>query len=298
MTIPSPAFSESSPQIPVKTGSSKLPALYSFLYNSFNVATNSFHLIFLSGFSPRFEEATFSCWNETVGPKLPNLPHVSCSVFVRFWFLITLLSLFLALQVYSQRIFSPSNIRISPPLQLRLLGFSFPNRVLRWGGLRHPSNTTRSSHGRSGRPNSTHRYYQVFWRHSYQVCDLSTINVVPVWIPRTPMLSLLSQQSTHTHQSTYRDSSMRSQHAFHVRKPTGIETSLLPPPPKQPITSNGSKNWKRWSSGINCLGLQSVPIALFVRRRNLDKCQVAVSSRKADFLSWKTVVCRINVRCA
>ena len=49
-TTPSPASSESSSENPVKTGSSKLPALYSFLYNSFTVATNSYFLIVLSGF--------------------------------------------------------------------------------------------------------------------------------------------------------------------------------------------------------------------------------------------------------
>ena len=49
-TTPSPASSESSSETPVKTGSSKLPKLYSSLYNSFNVATNSFLLIVLSGF--------------------------------------------------------------------------------------------------------------------------------------------------------------------------------------------------------------------------------------------------------
>ena len=49
-TTPSPVFSESSSETPVKTGSSKLPMLYSSLYKSFNVATNSFILIVLSGF--------------------------------------------------------------------------------------------------------------------------------------------------------------------------------------------------------------------------------------------------------
>ena len=47
-TTPSPASSESSSENPVKTGSSKLPKLYSFSYNSFTVATNSFFPIFPS----------------------------------------------------------------------------------------------------------------------------------------------------------------------------------------------------------------------------------------------------------
>ena len=35
----------------------------------------------------------------------------------------------------------------------------------------------------------------------------------------------------------------------------------------------------------NCLGLQFVQIALFVRMRSLDDCKVTVRSHKADFLS-------------
>ena len=49
-TTPSPFFSESSSETPVQTRSSKLPKLHSFLYKSFNVTTNSFILIVLSGF--------------------------------------------------------------------------------------------------------------------------------------------------------------------------------------------------------------------------------------------------------
>ena len=120
-------------------------------------------------------------------------------------------------------------------------------------------------------------------RHFYRVCDLSTINVVPVWIPRTPMLSLLLQ-STHSKLLNHKHPSTLSQHAFCVRKPTGIETPLLPLPPKQPITSNDRKIWMRWSFATNCLGLQFVPIALFVRMRSLDEYQVAVRSLKAGFL--------------
>lgn len=45
-----PTVSEFSSENPVQTGSSKLPTLISFLYHSFNVASNSYFLIFLSGF--------------------------------------------------------------------------------------------------------------------------------------------------------------------------------------------------------------------------------------------------------
>ena len=136
----------------------------------------------------------------------------------------------------------------------------------------------------------------MFRRHFYRVFYLSTINVVPVWISLTPVLSLLLHQSTtptdskllnHKHPSTL------SQHAFRVRKPTGIETPLLPLPPKQPIASNERKIWMRWSFATNCLGLQFVQIALFVRMRSLDECRVTVRSHKADFLSrnerWECV---------
>ena len=204
----------------------------------------------------------FLRWNERPHPKLPNLPNVSCLIFVRFWCLAA---------------------SSSSPLRLFV-----PESRTPLGGLRYPSNSTWSSCGRSGRTNSTHRYCQVFRYHFYRVCDLSTINVVPVWISLTPVLSLLLHQSTtptdskllnHKHPSTF------SQHAFRVRKPTGIETPLFPPPPKQPITSNDRKIWMLWSFATNCLGLQFVPIALFVRTRSLDECQVAVRSHKADFLS-------------
>jgi len=177
-------------------------------------------------------------------PKLPNLPRLSAARFVRFRCLATFLYLLLALQAYFHRIFSPSNIRISPLLLLRLFGFSFANRVLHRGGLRSPSSPNRSSCGRSDGPNSTHWCCQMFRRHFYRVCDLSTINVVPVWISLTPVLSLLLHQSTtptdskllnHKHPSTF------SQHAFRVRKTTEIETPLLPLPPKQSIASNERK---------------------------------------------------------
>ena len=180
------------------------------------------------------------------------------------------------------------NIRISPLLLLRLFGFSFANRILHRGGLRSPSSPNRSSCGRSDGPNSTHWCCQMFRHHFYRVCDLSTISVIPVWISLTPVLSLLLHQSTpptdskllnHKHPSTL------SQYAFRVRKPTGIETHLHPIPLKQPITSNDRKIWMLWSFATNCLGLQSVPIALFVRMRSLDDCKVAVRSHKVDFLS-------------
>ena len=61
----------------------------------------------------------FLRWNERPHPKLPNLPNVSCLVFVRFRCLATFLCLLLDLQASFHRIFSPLNIRISPPLQLQ-----------------------------------------------------------------------------------------------------------------------------------------------------------------------------------
>ena len=58
-TTPSPDFSESSSETPVQTGSSKLPKLHSFLYKSFNVTTNSYFLIVLSGFNLAFKRYAF-----------------------------------------------------------------------------------------------------------------------------------------------------------------------------------------------------------------------------------------------
>ena len=105
---------------------------------------------------------------------------------------------------------------------------------------------------------------------------------------RTLMLSLLPHESTNFQELKFwehKHSSTLSQHAFRVQKPTGIKTLLLPLPLKQPITSNERKFWKRWSFATNCLGWHFVQIALFVRMRSLDECQVAVRSHKADFLS-------------
>ena len=91
---PSPDFSESPSETHVQTGLSKLPKLYSFLYKSFNVATNSFILIVLSGFYLALKRYDFLHWNEIPRPKPPNLPNVSFLVFVRFRFLATFLFAF------------------------------------------------------------------------------------------------------------------------------------------------------------------------------------------------------------
>ena len=121
--------------------------------------------------------------------------------------------------------------------------------------------------------------------------------------PRTHALFLLPHQSTHFQELKFwehKHSSTLSQHAFRVQKPTGIKTPLLSLPPKQPITSNERKFWKRWSFATNCLGRHFVQIALFVRMRSLDECQVAVRSHKANFFesNWKKRVCRVDARCA
>ena len=75
-TTPSPASSESSSKNPVKTGSSKLPKLHSFLYNSFNVATNSFILIVLSGFYLACKRYAFFAlkWETSSQNSKPSAP--------------------------------------------------------------------------------------------------------------------------------------------------------------------------------------------------------------------------------
>ena len=128
----------------------------------------------------------------------------------------------------------------------------------------------------------------IFIEFAMYLWSLSTLH--------TFMLVLLPHQSTHFQELKFwehKHSSTLSQHAFRVQKPTGIKTSLLSLPPKQPITSNERKFWKRWSFATNSLGRHFVQIALFVRMRSLDECQVAVRSHKADFLSrierWECV---------
>ena len=208
--------------------------------------------------------------------KLPNLPNVSCLIFVRFWCLATFLCLLLALQAYFQCIFSPSNIRISPPLQLQkacsLFGCLAFHRAT-WGADTIWPDLLAAEVTVPIPLTGVVRYSDViFIEFSIYLRSMSspflyfyTINTLKI--------------SNHKHPSTL------SQHAFRVRKPTGIEIPLLPLPPKQPIASNERKIWMRWSFATNCLGLQFVQIALFVRMRSLDDCKVAVRSHKADFLS-------------
>ena len=190
-TTPSPASSESPSKNPVKTGSSKLPKLHSFLYNSFNVATNSFILIVVSGFYLACNRYDFfalkwDTWSQASKTSARilfrfrtfSVSHHSSLPFPR-----------------SPSVFSPhllpfeySNLAAASTSKslfaFHLFGFSS-------GHLRSWHNPTGSSRGRSGRPNSTLQCFQVFRYHFYRVCDLSTINVFPNWIPRTPMLSLL-----------------------------------------------------------------------------------------------------------
>ena len=73
-TTPSPVFSESSSETPVQTRSSKLPKLYSSLYKSFNVATNSFILIVLSGFYLACKRYAFFAlkWETSSKPSKPS----------------------------------------------------------------------------------------------------------------------------------------------------------------------------------------------------------------------------------
>ena len=190
-TTPSPASSESSSENPVKTGSSKLPKLHSFLYKSFNVATNSFFLIVLSGFYLACKRYAFFAlkWETSSQTSKPSAPL--CCTLRTF-----LMSHHFPIPfTRSSSVFSPhllpfehSNLAAASTSKslfaFRLFGFSS-------GHLRSWHNPTRSSCGRSDGPNSTHWCCQVFWRHFYRVFDLSTINVVPVWTLCTLMLSLL-----------------------------------------------------------------------------------------------------------
>ena len=226
----------------------------------------------------------FSRWNERPHPKLPNLPNVSCLVFVRFRCLATFLYPLLALQAYFHRIFSPSNIRISPPLQLQkacsLFGCLAFHRAT-WGAdtirldLLVTAVMVPIAHSSVFRCSDIIFIEFVIYLRSmsspFGSCALQCF----LYFYTINTLKILN----HKHPSTL------SQHAFRVRKLTGIETSLLPLPPKQPIASNERKIWMLWSFATNCLGLQSVPLALFVRMRSLDECRATVRSHKADFLS-------------
>ena len=80
-TTPSPASSESSSENPVKTGSSKLPKLPSFSYNSFYVTTNSFFLIVLSGFYLSCKRYAFFAlkWETSSQTSKPSAP-LSCTI--------------------------------------------------------------------------------------------------------------------------------------------------------------------------------------------------------------------------
>ena len=190
-TTPSPASSESSSENPVKTRSSKLPKLYSSLYKSFNVATNSFFLIVLSGFYLACKRYAFFAlkWETSSQASKPSERILSsfCTFSMSRHFPVPF--------TRSPSEFSPhllpfehSNLAAASTSKslfaFRLFGFSS-------GHLRSWHNPTRSSCGRSDGPNSTHWCCQVFWRHFYRVFDLSTINVVPVWTLCTLMLSLL-----------------------------------------------------------------------------------------------------------
>ena len=190
-TTPSPAFSESSSENPVKTGSSKLPKLHSFLYNSFNVATNSFFLIVLSGFYLACKRYAFFAlkWETSSQTSKPSERILSsfCTFSVSRHFP---LSFPRSPSVFSPHLlpFEHSNLAAASTSKslfaFRLFGFSS-------GHLRSWHNLTRSSCSRSDGPNSTHWCCQVFRRHFYRVFDLYTINVVPVWTLCTLMLSLL-----------------------------------------------------------------------------------------------------------
>ena len=226
----------------------------------------------------------FSRWNERPHPKLPNLPNVSCLVFVRFRCLATFLCLLLDLQASFHRIFSPLNIRISPPLQLQkacsLFGCLAFHRAT-WGADTIRPDLLAAEVTVPIALTGVVRYSDVIFiefsiylrsmSSPFGPCALSCF----LYFYTINTLKILN----HKHPSTL------SQHAFCARKTTEIETPLLPLPPKQPIASNGRKIWKRWSFVTNCLGLQFVQIALFVRMRSLDDCKVTVRSHKADFLS-------------
>ena len=190
-TTPSPAYSESSSENPVRTGSSKLPKLHLSLYNSFEVATNSFFLIVLSGFYLACKRYAFFAlkWETSSQASKPSAP-LSCTIRT-----FSVSRHFPLPFSRSPSVFSPhllpvehSNLAAASTSKslfaFHLFGFSS-------GHLRSWHNPTGSSRDRSDGPNNTHWCCQVFWRHFYRVFDLSTINVVPVWTLCTPKLSLL-----------------------------------------------------------------------------------------------------------
>ena len=116
--------------------------------------------------------------------------------------------------------------------------------------------------------------------------------------PRTHALFLLPHQSTHFQELKFlwrKHPSARSHHAFHVQKPTRIETSIRPPPSEQLLSSNDSKYWTRWSFATNGLGQLTQRNEHFVRTRSLDECRVGVRSRKVDFLSGNDRHCVVEL---
>ena len=195
-TTPSPASSESSSENPVRTGSSKLPMLHSFSYNSFNVATNSFILIVLSGFYLACKRYAFFALKWETSSQASKPSERILSSFCTF-----------SMSHHSSLPFRRSPSVFSPhlvPLQHSNLAaastskslFAFHLFGFSSGHLRSWHSPTRSSRDRSDGPNSTHWCCQMFRRHFYRVFYLSTINVVPVWISLTPVFSLLLHQST------------------------------------------------------------------------------------------------------
>ena len=190
-TTPSPASSESSSENPVKTRSSKLPMLHSFLYKSFTVATNSFFPIFPSVLFLVLKRYNFfalkwDTWSQASKPSERILSNF-CTFSVSHQFSLPLPR---SPSVFSPHLLSFQHSNLASRFNFKkLVRFSPVWLFIRPLEERH--NPIRSSCGRGDRTNSTRRYCQVFRRHFYRVFDLSTINVVPVWILHTPVLSLL-----------------------------------------------------------------------------------------------------------
>ena len=119
----------------------------------------------------------------------------------------------------------------------------------------------------------------------YLPCQLKALFICPHQSTHFQVLKFLWRK----HPST------RSHHAFHVQKPTVIETSLLPPPRKQLLSSNDNKYWTQWSFATICPGQLTQRIEHFVRTRTLDECRVAVRSRKVDFSSENERYCVVEL---